>query len=182
MLITANIDDVIQPFKKGAIIAYPTEAIYGLGCDPDNKKAIKRLLKIKQRDKSKGLILVAADFSQVQKYLKPLSEEQQKLTLPGDTSYIFPAKESTSKWLRGDFDGLAVRISKHPLIRELCTKLQSAIVSTSANISGQTPAKTSEEVLMNLGDKIDVILRGNTGESEKPSVIRDSISGQIIRS
>ena len=182
MLITLHPDDLIQPFKKGAIIAYPTEAIYGLGCDPDNKKAVKRLLKIKQRPVSKGLILVAADFSQVQKYLKPLSNAQEELTSPSSTTYVFPALESAPKWLTGDFDGLAIRISKHPLVRELCTLLDSAIVSTSANISGQAPAKTSEEVLVNLGNKINVILRGKTGDLQKPSVIRDSISGQIIRS
>jgi len=182
MLITANPDDVIQPFKKGAVIAYPTEAIYGLGCDPANRKAVKRLLEIKQRPISKGLILVAADFSQVKKYLKPLSEAQEKFTSPSSTTYIFSARKSAPRWLTGDFDSLAIRISKHPMIRELCTKLDSAIVSTSANISGQPPAQTSEEVLEQLGDKIAVILRGNTGDSQKPSVIRDSISGQIIRS
>ncbi len=182
MLITANTTDIILPFKKGVIIAYPTEAIYGLGCDPDNKKAVKRLLKIKQRPIHKGLILVAADFSQVQKYLKPLSEAQKKLTSPSAISYIFPARKSAPKWLTGDFDSLAIRISKHPLVRELCLELDSALVSSSANISGHPPAKTSEEVLENLGGKIDVILRGQIGDSQKPSIIRDSISGQIIRS
>ena len=182
MLITTNPEDIIQPFKKGAVIAYPTEAIYGLGCDPDNKKAVKRLLEIKQRPINKGLILVAADFSQVKKYLKPLSESQKKLTMPSATTYIFPALKSAPKWLTGDFDGLAIRISKHPLVQDLCRQLDSALVSTSANISGQTPAKTSEEVLANLGDKINVILRGKIGDSQKPSVIRDSISDQIIRS
>jgi len=181
MLITLNTEDVIRPFKKGAIIAYPTEAIYGLGCDPDNKKAVKRLLKIKQRPTNKGLILVASDFSQVKKYLKPLSDAQKDLTKPSDTTYIFPARKSTPNWLTGDSGGLAVRISKHPLVRELCQLLDSAIVSTSANISGQPPAKTSAEVLENLGGEIDVILRGKTGDSQKPSVIRDSISGEIIR-
>jgi len=181
MLITNQLEDIIQPFKKGAIIAYPTEGIYGLGCDPDNKKAVKRLLAIKQRLESKGLILVAADFSQVKKYLKPLSDAQKDLTKPSDTTYIFPARKSTPKWLTGDSDGLAIRISKHPLVRELCQLLDSAIVSTSANISGQPPAITSAEVLENLGSEIDVILRGKTGDSQKPSIIRDSISGEIIR-
>ena len=181
MLITANIDDVIQPFKKGAIIAYPTEAIYGLGCDPDNKKAVKRLLAIKQRPLHKGLILVASDISQVKKYLKPLSEAQLALTKPSGTTYLFPAKKSTPTWLKGEFDSLAVRFSAFPLLQELCTKLDSAIVSTSANISGQQPTRTSEEVLAQLGGEINVILRGKVGDSQKPSVIRDSISDQIIR-
>lgn len=182
MLITANPDDVIQPFKKGAVIAYPTEAIYGLGCDPDNRKAVKRLLEIKQRPINKGLILVAADFSQVKKYLKPLSDAQLEFTVSSSTTYLFPARKSAPSWLTGDFDSLAIRISKHPLIIELCTTLNSAIVSTSANISGESPAQTSREVLDQLGDKLGVILRGNTGDSQKPSVIRDSITRQIIRS
>lgn len=182
MLITHNINEILQPFAKGAVIAYPTEAVFGLGCDPENQKAVKRLLSIKQRPIAKGLILVAADFTQVEKYLLPLSVSQLAYTKASDTTFIFPVRKSTPVWLTGDFSSLAIRISQHPLVHRLCTELDSAIVSTSANISGQDPARSSEEVLDQLGDKIDVILKGNTGDSLKPSVIRDSISGEIIRS
>ncbi len=182
MLITDKPDDLTTLFSQGAVFAYPTEAVFGLGCDPDNENAVRRLLTIKKRPVSKGLILIASDFSQVSKYLKPLTNDQNALTLPSATTYVFPALESTPVWLTGNFNSLAVRITRHPLARELCDTLGSAIVSTSANISGQDPARSVDEVVKQLGDKIDLIVDGKLGESQKPSVIRDSISGEIIRS
>ena len=182
MLVTKNSQDIISTFQNSGVFSYPTEAIYGLGCDPDNEEAVLRLLKLKNRTINKGLILVASDFAQIKKYLKPLSTEQLAFTKPSTTTYVYPALDSAPKWLTGDFNSLAIRISQHPLVRELCQSLDSAIVSTSANLSGLEPAKSAKEVVEQLGDSIDAILDGNTGDSQKPSVIRDSITLQIIRS
>ena len=181
MVITKDIGKIVERLQQGGIIAYPTEAIYGLGCDPDNESAVRRLLEIKQRPVNKGLILIAANFSQVEKYLKPLTEQQQKLTQPSETTYIYPALETAPRWLTGNFNSLAVRISKHPLVREICLQFNSALVSTSANLSGDEPAKNARQVSLTLGDNIDAILDGETGDLDKPTEIRDSISGQIIR-
>jgi len=181
MIIAQEPLHLVDIFQTGGILAYPTEAVYGLGCDPDNEKAVHRLLSIKKRPIEKGLILIAADFSQVDKYLQPLSKSQQEFTRPSDTTYIFPALDTAPKWLTGDFNSLAIRITKHPLAFELCSTLQSALISTSANISGQAPAKNAQEVSVQLGDKIDAILDGKTGDLLKPTAIRDSISGKIIR-
>jgi len=181
MLIIKNPNDLKSHFIQGAVFAYPTEAVYGLGCDPENKDAVMRLLEIKQRPISKGLILIAADFSQVEAYLKPLNENQLTFMKPSETTYIYPAKDSVPKWLTGDFNSIAVRITKHPLVRKLCTELDSALVSTSANLTGDEPAKTANEVAVALDGLIEVILDGETGDLDKPTQIRDSISGQIIR-
>ena len=181
MLITQQTSDVLETFQSRGIFAYPTEAVYGLGCDPDSEEAVQKILLLKKRPIKKGLILIASNFSQVEKYLKPLNKSQQAFTVPSETTYIFPALESTPKWLTGDFNSLAIRISKHPIVRELCETLDSAVVSTSANLSGQTPAKTAIEVSDQFGDQIDAILDGNTGDLLTPTVIRDSISGEIIR-
>lgn len=181
MLITQNPDDIQSHFKRGAVFAYPTEAVYGLGCDPENESAVKQLLDIKQRPVNKGLILIASDFSQVESYLQALNIDQLAYTKASETTYIYPAKASAPKWLTGDFDSLAVRITKHPLVRELCKKLDSALVSTSANLTGEEPARTALEVAEALDGLIEVILDGKTGELDKPTQIRDSISGQIIR-
>jgi len=181
MLITKQPQEIKEVFKCGGIFAYPTEAVYGLGCNPDNQKAVQYLLAIKKRPIEKGLILVAANFLQVKKYLKPLTEAQQELTRPSSITYIFPALASTPKWLTGEFDSLAIRISTHPLVKELCETLDSAIVSTSANLSGLEPCKTAQQVTMQFGDNIDAIIDGKTGNSQKPSIIQDSISGKLIR-
>lgn len=181
MLITKNPDDLKTPFLEGLVFAYPTEAVYGLGCDPANENAVTRLLEIKQRPVSKGLILIASDFSQVQSYLKPLNSNQIAFTQASETTYIYPVSHDAPKWLTGEFDSLAVRITKHPLVRELCELLNSALVSTSANLTGEEPAKTASEVNAVFNGIIGAILDGETGELDKPTEIRDSISGQIIR-
>ena len=182
MLITKHAIDLTDIFNDGGVFAYPTEAVYGLGCNPDNKKAVQRLLQIKNRPVEKGLILVASDFSQVEKYLKPLNKIQQAFMVASETTYVFPALNTAPKWLTGDFDSLAIRISNHPVVREICTTLNSALVSTSANLSGEAPAKNSIQVSDQLGNKIDAILDGKLGDLLTPTVIRDSISGEIIRS
>lgn len=190
MLLTNEPQQLQDLFDNGGVWAYPTEAVFGLGCNPDDEAAVNHLLAIKQRPIAKGLILIASDFSQVEKYLKPLSEAQQALTKPSATTYIFPALESTPAWLTGNFDSLAVRITKHSIAKKMCEALDSAIVSTSANPGGYPPAKFEDEVLQYFSHnnnqykvqyKVDALLKGKVGDSAKPSVIRDSISGKIIR-
>ena len=181
MLITQNADDLIPVFQAGGVFAYPTEAVFGLGCDPDNQDAVMRLLAIKQRPVSKGLILIASDFAQVAHYLQPLTPAQRKLTAPSQTTYVYPALTSAPAWLTGDFASLAVRITSHPAARALCNTLQSALVSTSANVSGQVPARSVLEVKQQFDHKIDAILDAEPGKLDNPTVIRDSISGKIIR-
>ena len=181
MIISKDPQDLINTFQTGGVIAYPTEAIYGFGCDPDNEQAVLKLLDIKKRPANKGLILVAARFDQVEKYLKPLSSEQYDFTLPSETTYIFPALESAPKWLTGDFDSLAIRISKHPLVNALCTEFDSAVVSTSANLSGEEPAETSKEIENKFNHTVDAVLDGKVGSALKPSTIFDTVSGKVIR-
>lgn len=181
MIISKAPQDLINTFQSGGVIAYPTEAIYGFGCDPANEQAVLKLLSIKKRSIDKGLILVASHFSQVEKYLKPVSEENQKFTLPSETTYIFPALDTAPKWLTGSFDSLAIRISKHPLVSELCSTFDSALVSTSANYSGEDPAKTSNEVAVIFKDTIDGILDGEVGNASKPSTIFDIATGKVVR-
>lgn len=181
MLVTRKPQELVSVFRQGGIMAYPTEAVFGLGCDPENEAAVLRLLTIKNRPVEKGLILIASEFPQVKRFLKPLNKAQQKYTVPGETTYLYPALESAPAWLTGSHHSLAVRVTRHPLARQLCEALGSALVSTSANISGQPPAKTSEEVRQQFESMIDALLDGETGNLSKPTEIRDSISGEKIR-
>ena len=181
MIITQQTADLTKPFKQGKVFAYPTEAVYGLGCDPDNKSAVMRLLEIKNRSISKGLIIIASDFSQVEKYLQPLLQTQIAFTTPSENTYIFPALDSAPKWITGDFNSLAIRITIHLIARELCQILDSALVSTSANLEGLEPAKTAEAVLDQLGNKVDIILEGALGDLQSPTKIFDSLTGEVIR-
>ena len=170
--------------REGGVIAYPTEAVYGLGCDPDNPEAIQRLLRIKQREPSKGLILIAADFSQLAPYLDELDEAKQQQVFaswPGPFTWLWPAKASVSKWLRGEHDTLAVRVTAHPVASQLCRAFGKALVSTSANRSGMPPVTTAGEVTETLADNIDFIVGGEVGAEQTPTQIRDARSGKVIR-
>ena len=169
--------------KRGGLIAYPTESCYGLGCDPSNRKAVQRILKLKQRPQRKGLILIASDYHQVARYLQPLMpEQQQKLKDAGAQAitYLMPAKPSCPRWLSGKHGTLAVRLTAHPLAKQLCRSTGSALVSTSANRSGQRPARTYAQCLRLFGRKVWV-LPGQVGKRKKPSTIRMWGDGKIIR-
>jgi L-threonylcarbamoyladenylate synthase len=154
-----------------------------LGCDPRNRKAVHRILKLKQRPQRKGLILIASHYSQFARYLNPLNfNEQAKLQHDGAqaVTYLIPVKDSVPRWLRGDHDTLAVRLSAHPLAKQLCRRAGSALVSTSANRSGCRPAKTFAECQRLFGKKVWV-LRGRVGKRKQPSTICAWVDGKILR-
>ncbi len=128
---------------QGQGIAYPTEAIYGLGCDPLNEYAVSDLLALKQRPVDKGLILIAASIQQLAPFLITSHSgilDKALATWPGPTTWIFPAQNWVPKWLTGHHSSLAVRVSKHPTVIALCKGFGGPIISTSANISAQQPA------------------------------------------
>ncbi len=169
---------------RGGLIAYPTEAVYGLGCDPLNAAAVQRLLALKQRPMDKGLILIAADLDQLRPFLQPLSAEDEATVLatwPGPVTWLLPARAETPRWLRGRHDTLAVRVTDHPLAAALCRRLGHPLVSTSANRSGRQPARSPLDVLRQLNHGIDLILSAPLGKQARPTTIRDLASGRIVR-
>lgn len=168
----------------GGILAYPTEAVFGLGCDPWNRDAVERLLAIKRRPMHKGLILIAADFDQLVPFVEPLDQERMRAVLaswPGPVTWLLPAREETPLWLRGSHATLAVRVTAHPLAAALCASARSALVSTSANISSRAPARTPLQVRRIFGSRVDQVLAGPCGPRTRPSTIRDGRTGKVIR-
>lgn len=177
--------NIVAALKNKNVIAYPTEAVFGVGCDPDSELAVSRLLELKQRPVDKGLILIAADFEQLKAYVdeSALSVAQREAVFsrwPGPVTFVFPALPSTPRWLTGRFDSLAVRVTDHPLVKALCLEYGKPLVSTSANLTGLPPCRTAEEVLQQFGDDFPV-LRGETGGRQNPSEIRDALTGELFR-
>jgi L-threonylcarbamoyladenylate synthase len=169
--------------RRGGVIAYPTESCYGLGCDPDNRRAVQRILRLKGRPQHKGLILIASHYHQVARYLQALThDEQAKLKEDGAQAitYLMPARPSCPRWLRGAHDTLAVRLTAHPFARNLCRSTGSALVSTSANRSGQRPARTYAQCQRLFGRRVWV-LPGRVGKRKKPSSILAWADGKIVR-
>ncbi|MCL1076303.1 L-threonylcarbamoyladenylate synthase [Shewanella dokdonensis] len=171
---------------RGGVIAYPTEAVYGLGCDPDNEAAVQRILEIKQRPWQKGLIMVASNFAQLRPYIDATQVTEAQLASafakwPGPFTFIMPVRASLSKFVRGQFDTCAVRVSAHPLVRELCDLVNKPIISTSANLAGEAPAVTAAEILQTFDGKLDALISGPLGEQRQPSTIIDIRSGKVLR-
>jgi L-threonylcarbamoyladenylate synthase len=179
-----QINEAVRILQQGGIIAYPTEAVYGLGCDPDNNEAVEKLLAIKQRSWDKGLILIAADFQQLRPYLAEVEsalKEKILATWPGPVTWLWPANPAVSSLLRGKHDTIAVRVTAHSLAAALCREFGGPLVSTSANLSGKPPTHTADEVRSQLGDQLDYVLEGEIGGLSRPSQIRDAVTGEIIR-
>jgi L-threonylcarbamoyladenylate synthase len=179
-----HLQQATRYLKNGGIIAYPTEAIYGLGCDPLNEAAVARLLCLKQRPWQKGLILIAADYAALEIFLEPLTPVlQQRVfpTWPGPVTWLLPARASVPLGLRGQSSQLAVRVTAHPQVVALCTHWGGAIVSTSANRSGRPAAKTALQVRRIFGSHIDYIVSGQVGGRLRPSEIREALTNTVLR-
>lgn len=178
-----HLKQAVRSLERGGVIAYPTEAIYGLGCDPLNPEAVHRVLDLKQRDPAKGLILIASSFRQLKPFLKPVrkkANKQLKQSWPGPVTWLLPANPECPTWLTGHHDTLAVRVTAHPGCRALCRAFKGPVISTSANLSQQQPRRRKLSVLKQFGRNLDYILPGDVGGLERPTEIRNH-QGKVIR-
>jgi L-threonylcarbamoyladenylate synthase len=174
----------VRTLRAGGVVAYPTEAVYGLGCDPFNEHAVMRLLAIKGRAVDKGLILIAADHDQLEPLLLPCGADTLAPVLeswPGPSTWILPAHPRVPGWLTGGSGAIAVRVTAHPLAASLCRRFGGPLVSTSANRSGRPPARTVLGARRALGSRVDYFLTGPTGGDARPSEIRDARDGRLLR-
>jgi len=174
-----NIHDVLI---HGGLIAFPTESIFGLGCDPSNKKAVEKLKKIKNRPQEMGFILLTPNLATISPWIDP-DKKQTKIistSVQRPTTYIVPASESAPPWLTTN-NTLALRINKDPIIQSLSDMLGLPIISTSANRHGDAPCMSAGEVQKNMGPVLDYIIEGEKGSFKRPSTIINLCSGKTIR-
>lgn len=174
-----------QTLRAGGVIAYPTEGVWGLGCDPDNAEAVLRILDIKDRPIDKGLILIGADWDQLRPWLAPLAAQdidKMLSTWPGPVTWVVPHNGRLPVWLTGGRDTLAVRVPGHPLARRLCQRLGKPLVSTSANRSGKPALTDQHQIRWQLSAELDGWLPGRVQTPGQSSQIRDLNSGATLRS
>ena len=179
-----RLQSAVHVLQQGGVVACPTEAVWGLSCDPDNPEAVDRLLALKQRPLHKGLILVAADTDQVAALLQGLTSAQHgKLALswPGPTTWLLPHNSLVPAWIHGGRETVAVRVTAHPVMSALCRSWGGPLVSTSANPTGSQPSRAAFQVRRYFGTGVDDLLPGAVGGADRPSVIRDLVSDRIIR-
>lgn len=185
-LTLADLDAATTLLRAGGILAYPTEAVFGLGCDPHDRRAFERLFALKQRPATQGVLLIAADFAQVEPYIDvrpvPAAMMHQALqSWPGPNTWVFPRAVNVPPWICGDHSGMAVRVTAHPPAVALCRAFGAALVSTSANPHGQPPARAASTVAGYFGDALDGLLDAPLGNQNRPTTIRDALSGEVIR-
>lgn len=167
------------------VIAYPTEAVWGLGCLPWSEMAVARLLRMKARPQSKGLILLAASIDQFDWLLQDLPGTQKarlELSWPGAITWLVPHSGRVPEWICGNHDTVALRVSAHPGVQALCKALGGPVVSTSANVSGGREARHLFQVYQRFGHSLDYVLGGSLGGSKHPSTIRDLATDALLRS
>lgn len=184
MLSSLDLQLARDAIAAGGVVACPTEAVWGLSCDPWDEPAVMRLLELKRRPVNKGLILVAAAESQLQfllDYVSPGQRGQLSATWPGPATWLVPHRGVIPPWISGDHDTVAVRVSGHPVVNALCTAWGGPLVSSSANRAGAQAPKEAFQVRRYFGERLDYILSGAVGGSARPSVIRDLASGRILR-
>lgn len=175
--------------QQQAVIAYPTESVWGLGCDPESLPAVKKLLRLKGRSVSKGLILIAANAEQFAPFLTGLEPDAlHRFQTPQQkpTTWLVPNNGFVAEWISGGHDTLALRITDHPLAAALCQLFGGPLVSTSANPQGQPAAINAEQVQGYFGQAVgnqslDFLTPGIVGDAVKPSEIRHLLSGEIVR-
>jgi L-threonylcarbamoyladenylate synthase len=170
--------------RAGGVIAYPTEAVFGLGCLPLNRAAVLRVLAIKRRSWRKGLILIGANLAQIERFVVLPPEPRRSEILaswPGPVTWVLDARRGTPRWLRGSHDSLAVRVTAHPVARALCSRAGQALVSTSANVSRRPPHRKLLPLRCQLGSTVDYVLAGEVGGRAEPTVIRDGRTGRLVR-
>ena len=182
----ASIEACTTALRNGGLIAYPTEGVWGLGCDPCDEMAVLRLLALKQRDVAKGLILIASDEAQLAPFIDTASLADAQLgevraSWPGPNTWIVPASKDAPRWITGAHDGIAVRVTAHPLVRALCDGFGGALVSTSANIASEPSPRTREELDPRIVAGVDAVCDGETLGRAQPSTIRDARSGATLR-
>lgn len=178
-----QIQQTAQKIKQGAVVAYPTEGVWGLGCDPWQAQAVEKILALKQRPMYKGLILIAGAIEQFDFILHavPASRRVQlEASWPGPNTWLVPHQGRLPYWITGEHDTVAIRVTDHPLVQALCA-YTGPIVSTSANPAGRPSANSRLKVEQYFHGCLDAVLNGTLGGRKNPSLIRDLMTGTVIR-
>ncbi len=179
-MVTGELIRAARLIQAGGVIAYATEYCFGLGCDPMNRAAVLRLLRIKRRSPAKGLILIAADTAQLAPYVEHIPPPVAA-TWPGPNTWLLPPRAGTPRWINGNRARIAVRVTAHAQAAALCKTAGMAIVSTSANRAGGAPVRSYREALRRFKGAVDYVLPGLVGDAPTPTPIRDAVSGEIVR-
>lgn len=179
-MISGKLAQAARVIQKGGVVAYATEYCFGLGCDPRNRAAVLRLLRIKRRPVNKGLVLIAANIDQLGPYVNDIPASVAA-TWPGPHTWLLLPRDGVPGWITGKHPRIAVRVTAHAQAAALCKAAGMAIVSTSANRAGGEPTRSYRDTVRRFKGEVDYILPGRVGDAPAPTPIRDAVSGELAR-
>jgi len=162
--------------RARGVIAYPTDTFYGLGADPRDPEAVRRLFAIKGREAGQPILLLLHDRSEVAAWASAVTPSAERLMdrfWPGPLTLVFPAAPHVLPELTGGGGTIGLRVPGNELTRELLRHLGRALTGTSANRSGGRDPRTAEEVMREVGDRIDLVLDGGATTGDRPSTVVD---------
>ena len=177
-------ESAVAALRRGGVIAYPTEAVWGLGCNPLDEAAVRELFRLKQRPATTGVLLIGATYDQLADYVDEVPVDalaRAQATWPGAATWVFPASACVPAWIRGSHSGVALRVTAHPVAAALCEAFGGALVSTSANRHGEPPMRRAADVRAAFGKELAAIVDGALGGLDRPTSIRDAVSGETLR-
>ena len=165
----------VDAVRRGGVVAFPTETFYGLAVDPQSSAAVAKVFAIKQRPADQMLPLIAADAAQVGRVgrMTPMAQRLASRWWPGPLTLVIPVSPGVCADVHLSTGQIAVRVPGHPVARALAAAVGHAVTSTSANISGQPPLSTADEVAFAFGDRIDVLIDAGPTPGGEPSTIVD---------
>ena len=180
-----RLTQIARQLNRGAIIAYPTDTIWGLGCHPMLQQSVQQIQQIKQRSLGKALILLASRLEQLLPYIDQSIQHEHLVELDKPAArpvtWLIRAGQHCPPWLTAGSDKVAVRLTSLSHIDLLCSTLQAPLVSTSANISGRTTIRNSVLAHKQFRHSVDYIIEGFRTSTTRASVIRDLQTGKILR-
>lgn len=182
-----NMSSEIHALQQAQVVIYPTEAVWGIGCDPKSEVAVQNLLEIKQRPVEKGLILIANDYGQLLPYVAddkiPMDKRSEIFSSwPGPVTFLMPAAKNAPAWITGGSELIACRVTAHPTVKRMCKEFGGAIVSTSANLTGEPTPESIKELQQLFGDKVGAYVDEPLGGNKTPSKIINALTGEVLRS
>lgn len=178
-----EVEQAVHILQEGGVIAHATEGVWGLACDPWDKHAVDRILAVKHRSIDQGFIVIGSDpatFQEELDSLPPAIRHRVEGSWPGHTTWILPSRRFPD-WVTGSRASVAARIPDHEQARLLAKLFGTAIISTSANVSGEEPATTMELVTQRFKSCIDFVVPGQIGSAVGPSRICNALTEDTIR-
>ena len=179
-----DIKNAVEVLRKGGVILYPTDTIWGIGCDATNEDAVRRVFEIKQREDSKALICLVDSANRMQRYFRQVPDVAWDLVDCADRplTLILDGAVNVAPNLLAEDGSLGIRVTQEEFSRQLCYRFQKAIVSTSANISGEPSPRSFYDIPESITSKVDYIVqfaRGRKSAGRPSSIIKLAHDGAV---